>query len=287
MKKINGIFLLILILFVTLTSCVKDPEDKSVEQDLSCLLTEYIGNDWQYYFSYDQKDRLERVLYDSDNGSYSYEVTDYTDGKVSQIVLINDGYESFYEQYYFGTNELTVEYYSKDGIENWYLEDRYEYTYDSQGQVKKRDWYYDANDGYGLNLIGYRKYTWRSGNIIKREYWYSNKKSAKLDRQNLFDPYEPKHHLKSTNDEISYTANFEYDNKPNAKASIGLFWLDVTFSANNITKATYTYNDGSINVSNISYSYQANGFPEYSTEAYKAEGENTVYYENFYHYQCD
>lgn len=279
--------LAIVFIGLTLNSCVKDPEDLDTELDLSCLLTYYSGDVWSYNFYYDNQKRLNSVTYYYDGTQSTYETTQYSGGQVSQMTKYQNGSPTFYEEYTFGNN-LTVEYYTTDEFGNWYLEDRYIYTYFSSGLIKQRDWYHDTNDGNGLRQYGYRKYTWSNNNISKREYWFSNKKIANIDRINKYDPIEyMDRNLKSTTDELSYTATFQYDSKNNAFASIGLFFLDTPLTKNNVTRATYNYNDGRVNRSVFTYSYNADGFPDYRTEVYTPDGEEPQNYENYFSYQCN
>lgn len=288
MIRLKTIIISTIVGFLVFSSCIKEPEEESQEQDLSCLLTSFSGDEFAWSFSYDNKRKLKRATYSNNDGVYNTYDMIYTDGKISEIRQYRNGSEGFIEYLYYNGDNLTMrEYYEKNEFDSWYTETIYEYTYDSQGQVKKRDRYYDANDGNGLIFRGYLNFTWQNGNVTKIENHDNNKKSATIDHKYLIDPYKSIYNLKSTNDQI-YTQYIEYDNKPNATASLGMFFI-INFSKNNITKQTYNYNDGFYYSYSSNYSYNQEGFPEYCTETLEIEGEidETYSEEYFYTYQCD
>jgi hypothetical protein len=234
---------------------------------------------------YDAENRLSSVVFvGSDGTPHVYSSRGLTDSKVNGYDASTYGNPDFYETYSWTSQELVINYYSLNDYNQFFLEDQYVYTLNSQGQATRRDWYQDS--GYGLQPVGYRLYTWSNNNIIKWEYWFVNKKQAAVPDL-AHDALNTKRRLKSTDDSRSYTVTFEYDNNPNAEASVGLFWLDPTFSRNNVTRAVYSYADGTTATSEIEYTYNYNGYPEYSFESYLDKEYNQFYYNTYYSYECD
>ncbi len=285
MKRNLKIYLAAFMFINAFSSCVKEKETRQIENDFECALIYLQADTYSYEFSYDNEKRLINATYNNYASTPAiYEATDFYNGKVSKYQASTDGYDYFYETYSWGRNELTIFYYEKDDFDNYFLETKYVFTYDSQGQVIQRDWYRDS--GSGLQLVGIRKYTWYNGNITKREYWFPNKKMG-IENLPIADSYNSFSKFKSMDETWSYTVTFTYDNKPNAKASLGLFWVDDSFSKNNVTSATYEYADGSFAVSNIAYTYNSDGYPEYSYETYQFGYDPKKYYSTYYYYNCE
>jgi hypothetical protein len=268
-----------------LASCVKEKDDADIQLNTqACPLIILLAENFEYTFDYDDQQNLVYVFIDDNSGSTrEYYANNFLENKVSGYVAITNGYDDFYETYEWGSNALTIKYYSKDDYGQYFLETRYEYTLNSQGQVTRRDWYNDS--GSGLELVGYRKYTWINGNITKREYWYSGKKNA-VDRRPEIDYHEPDMRFKSAEDTWSYTATFEYDTKNNALASVGLFWPDDTFTKNNITHAIFEYSDGTTGISDFYYEYNANDYPDSRQEYYYYESNPVEIYSQYYFHDC-
>lgn len=274
-----------LVVVLVFTSCVKEKDREPFVAEPTCRLTYKAGDDYSYYLSYDEEKRLTSVTYTDNNGANNvYSASGYTDYKVSGYNATTYGNPFFYETYSWASRELVVNYYSLNDYNEFFLEDQYVYTLNSSGQATRRDWFQDS--GYGLQHVGYRLYTWSNNNIIKWEYWFVNKKQA-FDPKPIHDGFAPKERLKSTDDSRSYTVTFEYDNKPNAEASVGLFWLDPTFSRNNVTRAVYSYSDGTTATSEIEYNYNYEGYPDYSYESFIDKNYNQYYYNTYYSYECD
>ncbi|MGE4289691.1 MAG: hypothetical protein AB7E36_13490 [Salinivirgaceae bacterium] len=285
MNKHNSLLVLGAMALFGLSACVKEKDREPFVNEPTCRLIYKAGDNYSYEMAYDASKRLSTVVYvGSDGTPHVYYASGYTDSKINGYDASTYGSPDFYETYSWTSQELVINYYSLNEYNQFFLEDQYVYTLNSSGQVKRRDWYQDS--GYGLQHVGYRLYTWSNNNIVKWEYWYVNKKQA-IVPDYIYDGFAPRERLKSTDDSRSYTVTFEYDNHPNAEASVGLFWLDPTFSRNNVTRAVYDYADGSQAISEIEYTYNYEGYPEYSYESYVDREYNQFYYYTYFGYECD
>ncbi|MEN8123043.1 MAG: hypothetical protein ABFS35_22080, partial [Bacteroidota bacterium] len=92
--------------------------------------------------------------------------------------------------------------------------------------------------------------------------------------------------LKSVTDAISSTTIYEYDDKNNAFASLGLVVNYHGLNKNNMTKEIYTYEGGEPETFNYSYEYNDKGFPTKMTETYTS-GEITDTEVTLFEYDCN
>jgi len=143
-------------------------------------------------------------------------------------------------------------------VENFYKSSYFEkfvYTLDGNNHPIKEQWYWQNNDG-SWEPSNYYIYTWENDNLIKSEYWLTDK---------------------------VYTKTYEYDNKNNTYQSLGLFYDVEALSNNNIAKETIQYEGGSADVTTYEYLYNENAYPYKLTKTFS----NNTTEEISFEYDCN
>lgn len=278
-----------LFFILMLNSCVKE-KDKVVnsEDTFTCALTYYGGSDFYYNFYYDDLNRLNYSEY-YDNSTYWYiYATNYdVNGNVSRYEEYDyNGNFVYYEEYNRSNTQLDVRYYSADDYGAFSLTDKYLYSYNSDGSYSGHEYYYD--DGNGFAQDNYNVFTWRNGNIVTKKYYGANaRKSTNFILEPVPEEFKQNQSLKSTNGDLYLTITYEYDTHPNAFKSLGLWFLESTFSKNNFTKAYWEFSSGNTYEYIYEYTYNANNYPETRTTTmyYNGEYNSTSY--NSFTYVCD
>jgi len=276
MKKLNKLVVLSIGLLLFTVSC-----DKTTENEVVTLLTKIT---WQYdgetdgiaTLEYDSQNRLVKII-----ESYSEEGMDYEDesqitynseGKISQILYVEDGMEDDKTVYTWTATSVTEVDWYKEGS-TWVEDDyKYVYTLNSEGQIIKEQSF--NNQVNGWVSYWYDLYTWENGNNSKRESWGidTRKKSVFKHLNNRHQIQLTTTSLKAANDTKYGTTSYLYDTKNNAFLSVGFIAGVEGYNKNNVTKETYSWTGQADEINMYSYEYNDNNFPTKVSSTYSYDG---------------
>ena len=279
---------MMIVIFIALTSCEKDDNNGGDNNKAACLLTKATWSN-----SEDNRTESLTFKYDSNNRCIKVESNDFalnieynSNYKVSKIS--SSDYESAFT---WTASTLTKISKYKEG-EDWIASNyKIVYNLDADGKVTKEQYYNKQEDSSWIASDRYYKYTWLGGNLVQQECWNtddSSKKNKSLLFNKLFGITKT-NTLKSVNDKIDYTVNYEFDDKHNAFSSVGMSWdVGIEIEApgqvtkNNVKKAS----SGDSYVI-YTYEYNDNGFPTKVSHIDGTESGGTATYTTVYEYNCN
>ncbi len=247
MKHINFIFILLISVFFA--SC--DKNENTNPNLPECKLTKATfvngNNQSSVTYSYDEQERLVKIVESDDDYSLSIDIIYDENGKIIKLEGSDNG-DQFIGECTWDNNVWSIVFKLKEG-DGW-IETEWKPVVkfdDNNRAIEYMD--YEKNDTGAFELFTKSVYTWVDDNISSEVFtvYSSTKRSSRsiFNRKNKQYP---------TND--SYTINYTYDDKNNAFASIGIMniiWNELPITKNNIIKEEKS---GSQSANNVEYSYE-------------------------------
>jgi hypothetical protein len=277
-KNVKLLFVLFIgIVLSTAYSCSKDDDNKDDDgggsaSPKTCYIKQETEKDGTYYkYEYNSHHKvIKDVEYNKSGTVISH--TDYTynnDGKISK------------EEDYDGST----------------LNMKYEYLYNAQGKISKVDYY--EEQGGTLQKIWYYEYTFTGDDLTKvvKKVEYSGqtieaeKYEFTYSGGNIVSEKDYEFDLSSLSLELTYSTEYEYDNKINPYKGIGLDYIVaypmfLFISKANFTKLTMKDDQGVVVKdfsSNVTYEYNDNNYP---TKATDVSFDNSETYITTFDYDC-
>jgi len=207
-------------------------------------------------FSYNSDNQVIKTVYTSTfNGDTNSSTSVLTyDAKGN---LVKQESEDYTTEYTYNSDNKVIK---EDGFEDNILNDRYEYEYNSSGQLIKTQQYRISQDGSTATKNGYTTYE------------YANTTTKNPIRSKSF-----------SQDGLTLlsTTEFEYDDKKTPLSALQLGTISAE-SENNVTKQTYK-NSNTTELTTYTYEYNEKGYPVKVTESDLSNGSTTI---DIYTYDC-
>ncbi len=264
MKKILAL-LLIGFMFIAV-SCDKDDNNESAYLLESITSTSSHEGTYSYDFEYNNQNRLIGIVLEDETEITETKYNYNNKGEISEEFVTIEDKETHKRVYTRSLNLLTIIDYTKNEDNEW-VEDNYKITYefDNDGLLLKYEYFYKFDTIY--EAWSYSILTWENGNVSTVESWLNSTLKSNIYKRHqnqLFTQNFNYPILKSTNDELFFTATYEYDTKNNPIAIVGNPFMPGYNSKNNAIKMTLSY--GSIleedeDEFNYTYEYNDREFP--------------------------
>ena len=232
-------------------------KDESSPEGTSCLLTRITkpggetGGTITHIIEYNNQRKPVR-FYEADN-PFNYVSIEWDGDQLTKVTkYLNNALSNIYT-YTRNGDTLNVL------IETFYKSSYFEkivYTLDENERPIKEQWYWKNSDG-DWESGNYFLYFWENDNLVRSEQWFTDK---------------------------IYTKTYEYDNKNNAYASLGLFYGVEAFSRSNIVKEIIEYNNGgTADITTFEYIYNEEAFPIKLTKTFSNNTTEDISFE----YKCN
>jgi hypothetical protein len=186
-----------------------------------------------YFYEYNDDDLISKVLYNND----AFATFDYND---QRSIINSSNYNSrkelvSYEIFEQDSNTISEIKYYLNSRNDWIIDYKVVYTYNSEGFCIKELTYQMSDSGTWTENHYYYTFIWSEGNLIEVNHYKSN--------------------------QLLYSETLEYDNKYNPENLLSYHLHPSLKTINNPIKSIKKYQQSENKISTYSYKYNSYGYP--------------------------